>query len=329
MVLQRQGIQPIIGPGRNPLYDKLATSSPTAVGTLFRAIDTPARMLREGITGKKNAEGADLRKLLGLNLGSVGNTVTDLGLEIALDPLNLLTFGTGAAGKVARAARAANILDDAPRAFSRMMIDKGADLGKISDSPEWKNLLSENAIGQRAADVFKRTGIVDKKGNTAFNKLTDNDLFARPLVGRRESMTRSLPGTSRQMSLRDLVNAQGDKAGQALSDIQNFARRNNTTADQLLDRRLFNDAGIKLPFGDTIMEFNLPGKYSESLGRALDNVGNTIKHGAVAGYSPGRKFSQLFDNSVRGAYDDTEQLIGRRFSRSCLLYTSPSPRDPH
>jgi len=311
MVLQRQGIQPVIGPGRNPLYDKLATSSPTAIGSLFRTIDTPARILREGITGKKNATGTDLRKLLGLDLGSVGNTVTDLGLEIGFDPLNLLTFGTGAAGKVARAARAANILDDAPRAFSRLMIDKGTDLGKLSDSPSWTNLFGENAIGQRAADVFKRTGITNKNGDVAFNKLTDDDLFARPLVGRRESMTRSLPGTNRQMSLRDLVNAQGDNSAQALSDIQNFARRNNTTADQLLDRRLFNDAGIKLPLGDTIMEFNLPGKYSESLGRALDNVGNTIRYSPV-----GRKATQLFDNSVRGAFDDTEQLIGKRFSRS-------------
>lgn len=298
-------VKPLTGPG-NELYDTLARTSPTSVGKMFRFIDTPARLVREGITGKRNATGGDILRQAGLTTGnSFIDVPAELATEMLFDPLNLVTFGTGAAGKAAKAAKAANILDDAPRAFSRMMINSG-DAAKLSDSPAWTNLFSSDSVGIRAKNAFNKMGYTTD-GAVDWAKVTDNDLYARPLVGKRSALRRQLPGTNRKMTLQDLVDAQA-KPADALRDIQAYAKRQGIKTNKLLQGDLYKDVGFGLPGLGTV-GFDLPG------GQGTANLIDNAISAARWSY-PGRKAAQLFDNRVRGTVEEGEQLIARRLSRA-------------
>ena len=303
------GIKPLVGPG-NELYDKLARTSPTAVGSLFKFIDTPARFLREGLTGRRNATGEDILRKYGLNTGnSYVDTPAGLAAEIALDPLNLVSFGTGAAGKAARAAKAANILDDSPRIVSRMLVDSGEAATRFSDSPSWKNLFSPDSVGTRSAATFKKAGFTDAEGALDWAKVTDSDLAARPLVGRSQALRNNLPGTNRQMTLGDLI-SKADDPGKALEDATNFAKRHGQDINKLSEHALYKDVGISLlPWQDPIVSFNIPG--GKATANALSSLG-----GMYRGTGVGRQIAKRFDGSVRGTSDEVEQLIARRLSRA-------------
>ena len=301
-------IKPLTGPG-NELYDTLARTSPTSVGRFFRFIDTPARKVREFLTNKPNATGSDVLRQAGLHTGNTFvDTPLELGTEMLLDPLNLVSFGTGAAGKAARAARAANILDDAPRAFSRMLVDSGEAAAKFSDSPSWTNLFSPDSVGIRAGRGFKKVGITDDAGGVAWNKLTDNDLYSRPLVGQSSALRRQLPGTNRKMTLRDLANAQADSA-KAFDDIAAYAKRNKVRPNSLLDQQLYKDVGVSLPgLGTVGMDIPVLG---EKWADAMSAAGQAVRWNPA-----GRRAMSMFDNRVRGTVDEGEQIIARRLSRA-------------
>jgi hypothetical protein len=311
MALQPGGslVKPLVGPG-NELYDRLARTSPTAVGKLFRAIDTPGRMVREGLTGRRDATGEDVLRKYGLRTGSrYADVPLGLAAEIALDPLNLLSFGTGAAGKAARAAKAANILDDSPRIVSRMLVDSGEAATRFSDSPSWANLFSKNSVGTRSANTFKKAGYVDDAGALDWAKVTDSDLAARPLVGRSQALRSNLPGMDRRMQLGDLIQ-HADDPGQALKDVTSFAKRHGQNVDDLKNQSLYKDVGISLlPWKDPIVSFDVPG--GETVANALSSLG-----GLYRGSWAGRQLAKRFDGSVRGTGDEVEQLFARRLSRA-------------
>ena len=310
---QQPLVKPLVGPG-NELYDTLARTSPTSVGKLLRFIDTPARNVREFLTNKPNATGEDILSQIGLSTGNrIADTVAGLGTEILFDPLNLVSFGSGAGGKAVRAARAANIFDDAPRVFSRALVDSGDAARFSDDAGSWlSKKFGPDAVGTRAAKAFTDLGYTDA-GKLDWKKVTDADLSARPLVGRRGAFRRNMPGTDRQMTLGDLVKAQADPK-KALGDVGDFARRQRTTAEGLLNQPMYKDVGVGIPGMDSMVSFNLPG--GEAFANVIDNVGDAVRWSPV-----GRKGAQLFDQRVRGTYDEGEQIIAKRLSRADEIAT--------
>lgn len=292
-------VAPLVGQDSNyELYRTLSRSSPTAIGRLFDIIDWPGLQLREALSGRPGATGRQLVNSFGLSTGNGWiDAPVGLAAEMALDPTNLLTMGAGAAGKAAKAARAAGILDDAARAYSRQLIRTGG-VDDLMAASGWARPVSRVTRG--AADVFERAGFTGADEAVDWAKITDSDLAARPLVGQSTALRGKLPSTGRQMTLGDLVNAQADSA-KAAENVRNYAATKGLDYDSLLKDVLYKDIGIGS------LATNIPG--GEWLAGASDLVGQGLKHSML-----GRKAYQLFDNNVRGSYDDVEQLMARRLS---------------
>ena len=205
----------------NPLLQTLRRTNPTGAGKFFDTIDTytGAKPLREFITGRKNATGGDVLKQAGLTTGNgLVDVPLSIAMEIALDPTTYMTGGFSAAGKAGRAARAAGLIDDVPRLFSRAAIKAGQTGDLVRPIRTWGDRLTSpgfsNSVGARANKTFQKAGI-------PLNRLTDSDLAARPLAGYRQAGRSVLPGTNRAMTLNDLVKAAPDPQ-KALDDVTDF-----------------------------------------------------------------------------------------------------------
>jgi hypothetical protein len=216
------------------------------------------------------------------SLGGWGRPLAGAGLEMVTDPLNLVTFGTGAFSKAGRAAKAANIFDDAQRVVSRQMLKSGQPLGKYGD----------NALA-----AFQKNF-----GKTA-DDLTDADLWARPLVGPRASR--------RNLSLDELVQARNapDQA-KAIKDIDDYLARSGQTYQDVAHQKLGGDIGFRLPFSDVSATFNVP-FLGESTARNLDRVGQAVRWSA-----PGRYLTSAFSNSVMGTVDEGDQILAKQLKRA-------------
>jgi hypothetical protein len=283
--------EPVIANGmplgmRNELLDKLGGQTTQFTRTLFDWINTPTSYALDALSGKPIGSGTTGEKFLdeaGLlpekeTLYGLARPVASFGVEAAVDPLNLVTFGTGAVSKAARAAKAANIFTDAQRAASRALIDNGGTLGKY---------------GQNAADTFK----------TQFGKglddLTDADLAARPLVGPREAR--------KSLNLEQLVNAQDDSQ-KAIDDINDYLSRYGQSYADVKSQKLGGDIGFRLPFTDTSAVFNIPG-LGDSFAKGLDRAGQLTRWSL-----PGRYAYSMFDRNVAGATDEGGQIIAKQIT---------------
>ena len=161
---------PLVNSGSRPLLQTLRRTNPTAAGGIFDLIDTytMAKPLREYITQNRDATGRDVLKQAGL---STGNGYIDaplgIGAEILLDPSSYVTGGVGAAGKAARVAKAAGLLDDAPRLFSRAAINAGKTAELTRPIRSWTDRATQlvDSVGARAAKTYRKAGI-------PLNKLT-------------------------------------------------------------------------------------------------------------------------------------------------------------
>lgn len=288
----------------NPLLQTLRRTNPTGAGKFFDTIDTytGAKPLREFITGRKNATGGDVLKQAGLTTGNgLVDVPLSIAMEIALDPTTYMTGGFSAAGKAGRAARAAGLIDDVPRLFSRAAINAGKTGDLVRPIRTWGDRLTSpgfsNSVGARANKTFQKAGI-------PLNRLTDSDLAARPLAGYRQAGRSVLPGTNRAMTLNDLVKAAPDPQ-KALDDVTDFLGKNVNSS---LNKPVFKDIGIGIPFTNIQAGVNLPG-VGKPLAQTLDNLGNAARYSA-----PGRHIAAKVDKSMLGQTDDVGQLIAKRLT---------------
>ena len=286
----------------NPLLQTLRRTNPTGAGKFFDTIDTitGAKGVRQLITGQENPSGFDVLKQAGL---SSGNNLIDVPLsiatEIVLDPTTYMSGGVSAAGKAGRAARAANLIDDVPRLFSRAAINAGKT-GDLTKEVRGLGRLTSpgfvNSVGARAARTYRKAGI-------PINRLSDSDLAARPLVGSRMAGRSVLPGTNRTMTLRDLVNA-APNPKKALDDVTDFLKGKNV--QETLDNPIFKD--LKLFPGTP--GFNIPA-VGPAVGGFLDNIGSAVRYSG-----PGRHIAAKVDSSLLDQTDDVGQLIAKRLTNA-------------
>lgn len=289
----------------NPLLQTLRRTNPTGAGKFFDTIDTitGSKALRSFVTGKENASAMDVIKQAGL---STGNNYIDVPLsiatEIALDPTTYMSGGFSAVGKTGKAARAANLLDDVPRLFSRAAINAGKTgdltkevrgLGRLT-SPAFMN-----SVGARANKTFQKAGI-------PINKLSDADLAARPLVGKRVAGRSVLPGTNRPMTLGDLVDAAPDPQ-KALDDVTDYLGKN---VNAHLNKPVFKDIGMGIPFTNIQAGVNIPG-LGKPLARTLDTIGDAARYSV-----PGRHIAAKVDSSLLDQTDDVGQLVAKRLTNA-------------
>lgn len=275
---------------RDELLDRLGDQTSQFTSTLLGAIDYPGSLARDFLAGAplgSRTTGEQLLEAHNLlpdkdSFYGLARPAASFLAEAIPDPLNLMTFGAGATSKAAKAAKAANIFDDAQRAASRALINSGGDLGKFGDN---------------AAAAFK----------TQFGKglddLTDADLAARPLVGPR--MAR------RNMTLEELVDAQpAINRPQAIRDIDNYLARYKQSYADIAGEKIGGDIGFRLPFSDTSTVFNLP-IGGESFAKGLDRFGQAARWSTL-----GRHAVATFDKGVAGATDEGTQILARQITNS-------------
>ena len=125
------------------LLERAGGTALSGLATVGNLLDVPGSMVRDVATwlpgGPKPANpldqvvspfthhnrttGRDLLRGYGLagKEDTMGNFTTGIGAEIALDPLTYLTFGAAALTRGGRAAKALNMMDDAPEIASRLL----------------------------------------------------------------------------------------------------------------------------------------------------------------------------------------------------------------
>jgi len=288
---------------RNELLNKVASTSSTAAQGLLGALSVPGSLLNDVLADKKlgsGSTGGDVLDRLHLRpdeetLGGWARPVADFAFEAATDPLNLATFGGGAVGKAAAAAKAANIFDDVSRVASRAAIPK---LKAAQAAGEALPKFADDALESFSRN-FTGSGANSRK---SIDDLTDDDLFARPLVGRREA--------AKTTSLEQLVQSQADPA-KAIEDIDNYLKINHgTDYNAVKTNMLGHDIGLRMPTSDvSFFTANLPG--GEAVSKALDRAGQSIRWSG-----PGRHAHAAFSNQVLGTTDEGDQILAKQLSKA-------------
>lgn len=169
------------------LLERAGGTALSGLATVGNLLDVPGSMVRDVATwlpgGPKPANpldqlvspfthhnrttGRDLIRGYGLagKEDTMGNFTTGLGAEIALDPLTYLTFGASALTRGGRAAKALNMMDDAPEIASRLMNRRvGKREARHVVTP--RMLLSNPKIGaearQRLQQRMTEMGVTEK-----------------------------------------------------------------------------------------------------------------------------------------------------------------------
>ncbi len=228
-------------------------------------------------------------------LGGWGRPLAELGLGIGTDPLNLVTFGGGAASKATLAAKAAGLADDVTRVAGRRLADDLA--GGVRNIDELGDFGYARNATRSLQDNFNHT----------IDNLTDDDLLSRPIIGKRTA--------GRNTTLRELVDAQANPTA-AREGIEQWLQKNHRTSfDEVAGDRLYNDIGISLP---KFLGGPIGGQIPDALGGArsaaiLDRTGQAIRWSG-----PGRHLvsaSTMFGDSVAGAVDEGDQILAKSFVR--------------
>lgn len=228
-------------------------------------------------------------------LGGWGRPLAELGLGIGTDPLNLVTFGGGAASKASLAAKAAGLADDVTRVAGRRLADDLATGARNIDE------LGDFGYARNA------TRSLQDNFNHGLDRLTDDDLLSRPIIGKRTA--------GRNTTLRELVDAQADPNA-ARESIEQWLQKNHRTSyNEVAGDRLYNDIGLALP---KFLGGPIGGQIPDALGGArsaalLDRTGQAIRWSG-----PGRHLvsaSTMFGDSVAGAVDEGDQILAKSFVR--------------
>lgn len=270
----------------------LADIAEAAGGTLGRlgyALDTPGAGVRSLLVGQperwmsdadERVSGRDVLRHYGLarKKDDWFNWSAGLALEMATDPLALLSGPMAALKPAGKAAKAAGLLDDAGRAVSRKAMQESASL-----SPEL------------ASRVAKGRAALEKNGR----RITENDFYTKPLVGPRAAR--------RYGTLEDVVKyaddpqSAMDKVIVALGN--GDAQAGKAAYDKLKNQSLGGDIGIGLPLQDAKYTFDLGG-LGASYGDAMDAAGRAARWSL-----PGRALTALGSKPVDMAVDTEKQML--------------------
>lgn len=274
---------------REELLAELTERAPQFTSSFLELLGRPTSYVLDAATGRQIGSGTTGEQALEQfgflpnkdALGGWARPIASAGLEMAIDPLNLITFGSGAVTKAGRAARAANLFDDAQMVASRQLLKSGRPVGKFGD----------NALAAFSKHYGKSA-----------DDLTDADLIARPLVGPRE--------TARSLSLEDLVNYKtGSDRTKAIADLDDYLYRKGSSYQSVAKQKLGGDIGVRLPFGDTSWTVNVP-FLGGPTARGLDRIGQAIRWSPV-----GRYAMSHFSNSVMGTVDEGDQILAKQLHK--------------
>lgn len=268
---------------RNDLLGKAEQGSGGLISDIAWLLDTPGAMVRGALSGtgaiealgqtsEERTDGRELLRQAGLagSDDNWGNFLGQIGTEIALDPLSMLSGPIKALSPAGKIAAKAGLLNRAPELLSRKYIaTKGVGM-----APE---LASRAAKG--AANIGEAASLTNVAG--------------RPLVGRRAAQ--------RYGTLQDLVEYADDPV-QARRGLLDAVRGNEAKLESLLPRRLGGDIGIGLPLGESRVAVRVPGMGMYSDG--MDTLMNTIRWSG-----PGRYAHAFFDKRTGQAVDAQSQAI--------------------
>jgi hypothetical protein len=286
---------------RSEMLQTLSDYGSSAVSRIFGGIDWLGARSREIAAGKAYGSapsGLDVLKSHGISvsekaLGGYGRPLASFATETLLDPLTYTGFGAlgGGLSKAGKAAKAVNILDDASRAMSRNLVDDIIGGTRSVDD------LSK--VGRRAESFWA------KEYGKDLTRLTDEDLYARPLNGWREAR--------RDQTLGDILERQKDWGqehyDETVKSLKDYLYKNggwspNPTQqlDDLKNVRLSNDInfmglGVNLPGGGTAA-------------RELDSLGSYIRWSR-----PGAYVTAGFSRDLHGATDAASQVGTLALSR--------------
>jgi hypothetical protein len=280
---------------RSELLQQLSDYGSSAVSGLFGGLNWLGSRAREVAADKpygSNPSGLDVLEKHGVHinentLGGWGRPLASFATEAALDPLTYTGFGPlgGGLNKAGRAAKAAGILDDSARAMSRTWVDDIINGTRRAED-------FQGGVAAQSRDFWAREYGKD------LTRLTDEDLFARPLAGWRESR--------REQTLGELLERQRDWGqehyDEAVNSLQDHLYRKGgwnpdpaAQLDALRDTRLSND----LTFMG--MGVNLPG--GQWLSRGLDTLGSAARWSR-----PGAFVTSGFSRQLHGATDAASQV---------------------
>ena len=286
---------------RSELLQNLSNSAVSAGSYLLGGIDWLGARSREVLAGKDYGSAPDGLDVLGAHgitvgenaLGGYGRPLAKFATEVATDPLTYTGFGAlgGGLGKAGKAAKAVGILDDASRAMSRNVVD---DI--ISGASRSEDL---RGVGAQSRDFWA------KEYGKDVTRLTDEDLYARPLTGWRESR--------RDQTLGDLLDRQRDWGqehyDQTVENLQDYLYRQggwrpNPTRqlNDLRGQRLASDIDF---FG---LGINLPG--GGTMAKQLDRFGSWARWSPV-----GTRAAAMVSKPLHGAPDAGSQVATLALSR--------------
>lgn len=272
------------------ILNDVASLAGGTFSNLAYALDTPGAAVRSWLAGKGFVEGAtasaqdrtsgrDLLRQAGVadEEDTWSNYLAGIGVEIATDPLSILTGPAASLTRAGKAAKAAGILDGSARAASRKFLQS-----RTGGAPLRQELQDRAAKG---FDKFTADG----------RTVTDSDLFARPLVGKRAAQ--------KYATLEDVV-AHADDAKKAQDAVVTFlgkgdAAQGKRLYDELKGQNLANDLGIA-GVGSVSL-----GGLGDTYRDLLDSVGRGVRWSA-----PGRFVASKFDKRVNQSMDAEAQAIG-------------------
>lgn len=286
---------------RSELLETLSNYGHSAVTGLFGGLDWLGSRAREVAANKpwgSAPSGLDVLQSHGVyvpehSLGGWGRSIASFATETALDPLTYTGFGAlgGGLSKAGKAAKAANIIDDASRAMSRNMVDDIIRGNRRADDL--------TGVGRQSRDFWAREYGKD------VTRLTDEDMYARPLAGWREAR--------REQTLGDLIDRQRDWGqehyDETVRGLQDYLYKKGgwnpdpvRQLSELRDTRLANDInfmglGINLPGGGT-------------MARQLDRIGSAVRWSPI-----GSKAASVFYRDLHGATDAASQAGTLALSR--------------
>ena len=273
---------------KQSILSQLASQSGQALESLGLFLDTPGAIARGILAGdpasgftfdsQRRVSGTELLDAYGLKpdddtLGGYGAGLAGFATEVVTDPLFLLQGGLGAMSTAAKAAKAADVLQYAPKAAMAKM---GPDLPSVL----------------RAADNTLTGRATLQSLENARVPLTESTLDVRPIVGDRVARFRT--------TLEDVIDAAPDRP-EAMRQVRDYLG-SDEAVDAAMNQRLGNLFGVG--FGSSAATFSpFSDPTTEKILDAFDYLGQS------ASWNPAtRTAAALFDKRLDGRTDVAGQI---------------------